>query len=93
MKIRKAGIITRLVILILIVYAAVTLIGLSSRIDEAQARTADMARQVEERARSNETLNYEIAHSGDPETYESVARSKLGLVRPGEQIFYDVSGR
>ncbi len=93
MKIRKAGIITRLVILILIVYAVVTLIGLSSRLEEARARTDDMAFQVEERARDNETLTYEIAHSGDPETYENVARSKLGLVRPGEQVFYDVSGR
>ena len=30
------------------------------------------------------------AHAGDPETIESGGRTKLGLVMPGEKIFYDV---
>ena len=93
MRIKRAGLITCLVILILTVYAAVTLIGLRVRIEDAKTKTVEIAAQVEERERANEILRYEIAHSGDPETYETVARTKLGLIRPGEEIFYDASGR
>ena len=89
MRIKRAGLITCLVILILTVYAAVTLIGLRVRIEDAKAKTVEIAAQVEERERANEILRYEIAHSGDPETYETVARTKLGLISPGEEIFYD----
>lgn len=39
----------------------------------------------------NAELEYDIAHAGDPETIAEIARTKLGLVKPGEKIFYDVS--
>lgn len=93
MVLKKAGIITRIVLLILVVYAAVTLIGLRSRIKDAEIAVAARAAEVDQVTRDNEILSYEIAHSSDPETYENVARSKLGLVKPGEEVFYDVSGR
>jgi cell division protein FtsB len=35
-------------------------------------------------------LSYDIAHSGDDATIEDIARDKLGLVKPGEKIFYDI---
>ena len=39
---------------------------------------------------SNAALEYEIDHCQDPETLEKVAREKLGLVLPGEIVFYDM---
>lgn len=36
-------------------------------------------------------LQYQIDHSDDDDMRESVAREKLGLVKPGEKIFYDTS--
>ena len=36
-------------------------------------------------------LQYQIDHSEDDDMIESVAREKLGLVKPGEKIFYDTS--
>jgi len=45
---------------------------------------------VDDALRENAELEYDVAHAGDPETIESIARTKLGLVKPGEKIFYDV---
>jgi len=39
----------------------------------------------------NEELQYAIKHSTDPEIIEDVARNDIGLVKPGEKLFYDVS--
>ena len=39
----------------------------------------------------NAELQYQIDHSEDDDMIESVAREKLGLVKPGEKIFYDTS--
>ena len=90
MKLRRAGIVTKLVVLILIVYAVVTLIDLQTRIDNAEREQAALAEAVADKRADNEALRYEIEHSGDPETLEELARDKLGLVLPGEQIFYDI---
>ena len=40
---------------------------------------------------ANAELQYQIDHSDDDDMTESVARKKLGLVKPGERFFYDTS--
>ena len=87
---KRQGIATKLVVVILIVYAVVTLINLQTRIDDAEREKAALAAAVADKSATNEALRYEIEHSGDPATLEEVARDKLGLVLPGEQIFYDI---
>ena len=51
-----------------------------------------MSGDVEDAQQENARLEYEIEHSEDPETMEQIAREKLGLVKPGEKIFYDIGG-
>ena len=41
--------------------------------------------------RQTRQLQDQIDHSEDDDMIESVAREKLGLVKPGEKIFYDTS--
>ena len=91
MKIKRAGIITKLVILILIVYAVITLITLRERIGEASAQESELEAERDDLRRSNENYRYEIDHSGDEDTIAEIARDKLGLVLPGERVFYDIS--
>ncbi len=91
MKTGKASIITKLVVLILIVYATVTLISLKERVEKASKSEGDLRAQVESLQSSNDYLQYEIDNSDDPETIAEIARDKLGLVLPGERIFYDIS--
>ena len=89
MKFKKASIFTKLVIAALMVYALISLVVVHQRTAQLQDRAA--ALQQSEMTQSNAELQYQIDHSDDDDMRESVAREKLGLVKPGEKIFYDTS--
>lgn len=91
MKFKKAGIITKLVIAALLVYAVVSLASVRSKTAALDAQAAQLQQQVTDMTQSNAELEYKIEHSEDPDTLEEIAREKLGLVKPGEKIFYDTS--
>ncbi|MGN1001522.1 MAG: septum formation initiator family protein [Oscillospiraceae bacterium] len=91
MKLKKASIFTKIVILALILYAGVSLSGTKDRIARAETERAQLQEQVDAALQENAELRYDIEHAGDPETIAEIARTKLGLVMPGEKIFYDVS--
>lgn len=91
MKLKRASIITKIVIMALIVYAGISLLSLKSQISQARLQSEALQEQVAQTAQENAELEYDIEHSEDPETIEDIARNKLGLVKPGEKIFYDVS--
>ena len=89
MKVKKASAITKIVIVALIVYAIVSLISVKSKTAEAIREKAQLQQQVNQVAEANAELKYGIDHSTDDQTIEDIAREKLGLVKPGEVIFYD----
>lgn len=89
MKLKRAGIITKIVIFALITYASVTLINLRAQIENARATQDELEQQVTEKETSNAELKYEIEHSDDNDTIADVARDNLNLVAPGEKVFYD----
>ncbi len=91
MKLKRASIFTKIVILALIVYAAIMLINTRARVAEAAADRAVLQARVDRMLQENAELEYDIDHAGDPEIIAEIARSKLGLVKPGEKIFYDIS--
>jgi cell division protein FtsL len=91
MKIKRSSILTIMVITALLIYALVSLVRVQGQIDEATAAKAVLEEKYQKLSVINETLKYEIENSTDPETIEEVARDKLGLVLPGEIIFYDMS--
>lgn len=92
MKFKRSGIVIKIVILALIVYATISLVTTKGKISQALADQQQLQKQVDEALEQNAALQYDIDHAGDDETIESIARSKLGLVKPGEKIFFDVSG-
>ena len=94
MKHRRSGIVIvmGLVMLALIVYAAVSLSRMNTRIEAARQTRDALADEALALAVSNASLEYEIEHSGDLDMVEKVAREKLGLVLPGEIIYYDIGG-
>ena len=55
-----------------------------------EVQNAMLAQQIEETEISNAALEYSIQNSESSDTLEDIARSKLGLVYPGEKVFYDV---
>ena len=90
MKLKRTSIFTRIVIAALIVYAAVMLVNIRSRIAAAEADRAALEAEAETLRRENLVLSYDIEHADDPEVVAEIARGKLGLVRPGEKVFYDI---
>lgn len=91
MKFKKASIFTTLVIAVLMLYAVISLVMVHRQTRQLQDRAATLQQQVSEMTQSNAELHYQIDHSEDDDMIESVAREKLGLVKPGEKIFYDTS--
>ena len=91
MKFKKASIFTKLVIAALMVYAVISLFMVHRQTRQLQDRAATLQQQVSEMTQSNAELQYQIDDSEDDDMIESVAREKLGLVKPGEKIFYDTS--
>ncbi len=89
MRLKRAGIITKIVIFALIVYASVTLINLRAQIDDARSQQYALREKVTEKEASNAELQYEIEHSEDKDVIANVARDDLNLVEPGEKVFID----
>lgn len=87
MKTKKAGLLTKIVVLALLVATAIGLLNVRSQIAEAEEQRASMELQVAEQAQINADLEDAVAHSGDADRQEAIARSKLGLVTPGEKVF------
>ena len=81
----------QLVIAVLMVYALISLFVVHRQTRQLQDRAATLQQQVSEMTQANAELQYQIDHSDDDDMRESVAREKLGLVKPGEKIFYDTS--
>lgn len=90
MKLKKLGLLSTVVIVVLVVYSCITMVSLKVQTDEARARRDELQTQVDRYNQENSELQYSIENSTDPEIIEDVARNDIGLVRPGEKIFYDV---
>ena len=87
MRLKKSGIITKIVIFALIIYAAVSLVNMRARIGGALVKQEELKQQVAEKEASNQELQYKIDHKDDKETMADVARDDLNLVEPGEKVF------
>ena len=70
---------------------AAALLSTQAQLSAAQSVRDDLARQVEEQREANAALQDSIDHSDDPEYLADIARSRLGLVEPGEIEFVDSS--
>lgn len=91
MKLKKAGLITKIVILAIVAYMALSLVGMRGQVAAARTERDRMEEQVKNLSAANAAVKYEIEHNGETETIESIARDKLGLVLPGETVYYDVN--
>jgi cell division protein FtsL len=88
-KFKKTSVITKIVIAVLIIYAVVSLVTVKSKTTQARQQTDSLQKKVTQMTEANAELQYGIDHSTDEKTIEDIAREKLGLVKPGEIIFYD----
>lgn len=91
MKLKRAGVATKLLVLVTLAATAIALLSTQAKLSAAQADRDALIRQVQEQREANAALQDGIDHSGDPEYLADIARSRLGLVEPGEIEFVDSS--
>ena len=90
MTFKRAGFLTKIVILALLIYMAISLLDLRGKIQDVQTQRDVLARQVTDQQLENQKLADAIANSGDPEMQEQVARDR-GYVEKDETLFVDVA--
>lgn len=90
MRFKRAGFVTKLVILALLIYLATSLLNLRGQIQGVEEVRDALARQVADQQLENQALADAIEHSDDPEMLEQVARDR-GLVKQGEELYVDVA--
>ena len=83
--------IVKIIIAILAIQAVFTIISIRSRVDTAENDREALVSQVKKLEAANAAIDHEIQHSENEDTIENIARDKLGLVLPGEIVYYDIS--
>ena len=79
MKLIKSSLLVKLVILILVVYATVTLVKLQSRISDKKAEADALTSSITTAEQENGRLQDAIDKLDTPEGVENVARDKLDI--------------
>lgn len=91
MKFVKSSLLVKLIILIVVVYATVTLVSLRRQISAKQAEAAQLTSSITSAEQENSRLTDAIENIDTDAGVEAVAREKLGMVAEGEIVFEDVS--
>lgn len=89
MRFPRSRMITKIIVLALIIYAVISLISTRTQIDNARAQQNELRMAVARQELSNADLAYKIENYNEPNVIADIARSSLGLVLPGEMVFYD----
>ena len=92
MKIIKSPLLVKIIILVLVVYATVTLVSLRAQINDKNAQAAATAQQITQTKQENARIEDADKALETDEGVEAVAREKLGMVSENEIIFQDVGG-
>ena len=90
MKFVRSSLLVKLVLLIVVVYATVTLVSLRSLVAQKNAEAAQLTGSITAQEQENERLQDAIDSLDTDAGVEAVAREKLGMVSDNEIVFRDV---
>ena len=90
MRFKRSSLLTKILILVLVVYATVTLVSLQSQVTEKEAEAQALQSDITAAKQENLRLEQAIDALDTDEGVASVAREKLGWVADGEIVFYDI---
>lgn len=85
---KRAGLILRILLLILLAYMVITLVRVRSQISTASAELEQLNVQVDEQLQTNTELSNAIENRDDPLYVKDIARERLGLVTRDDWVFY-----
>ena len=87
MTAQRIGWLAPIIICIMIIYALWNIAAVRRDLMRAEEYRLELIQQTQAVAAENQRLEQEIAQAGDPAVMERIARTRLGLVYPGERIF------
>ena len=87
----RSSLLTKLLVLLLVGSIGWQLFHLQAQVRAAEAEKDALAAQVQAKQQENDALSADIAQGSTQEKMEEMAREELGLVYPGERVFYDTS--
>ena len=87
MTAQRIGWLAPIIICIMIIYALWNIAAVRRDLMRAEEYRLELIQQTQAVAAENERLEWEIARSADSAVMERIARTRLGLVYPGELIF------
>ena len=90
MRFKRAGFLTKIVVLVLLIYMATSLLDLRGQIQAVEGEREQLQRQVADYQLKNQELGDAIEHKDDPEVLEQVAREK-GFVEQDAVLYIDVA--
>ena len=89
MKFVKSSLLVKLLILILVVYATVTLVNLRKQISEKNAEAASLTSSITAIEQENSRLQDAFDALGTDESAAAIAQDKLDMVYSGGIVFQD----
>ena len=87
MTAQRIGWLAPIIICIMIIYALWNIAAVRRDLMRAEEYRLELIQQTQAVAAENQRLEREIAQSTDSAVMERIARTRLGLVHPGELIF------
>ena len=85
---KKAGLLVRVIVLLLVAYMIFLFWSVRQRISDTRAEIAQLTVQVADQIQTNTELQNAIENRDDPSFVEDVARERLGLVSPNDKVFF-----
>ena len=85
------NILIRIVAVAFMLYAAATYLGVQRELTELQKEEQQLTLELEKLEEDNEALACAEETGRSDEEMERLARDRLGLVYPGDKIFYFIS--
>ena len=83
----------RIVLLSLLLYSALSFAASGNELDRAEARQDRLGAELEALGAETQQMRRKLDAKISPTEAEQLARQRLGLVRPGEKIFYFTTDR
>ena len=91
MKLVKSSLLVKLLILVLVVYATVTLVNLRKQISEKNAEAAKLTSSITAVEQETNRLQDAFDALGTNESAEAIAQEKLDMVHEGGIVFQDAA--
>ena len=88
-RFKKTSLLTKLIILVVAVYALVTLVRLQDKITDANREVRQLEEQVLYAEQEYALVEQDLEELGSDKSVKKIARARLGMVEAGEIIFHD----